>query len=149
MHISIYDYTLVYKITRFLLTRLHVDSFQDKKTKPKVLSTLEKLSKGAAALDEVYRGAIEKIKKQLAEDRLLVRRTITWVFYTQKPFTFQELCYALSIEPGDMELDGDNVYDVEDIISVCAGFVTIDEESNVIRLVHYITQEYFKRIRSD
>jgi hypothetical protein len=114
-----------------------------------VLSTLEKLSKGAAALDEAYREAIERIEGQLAEDRSLARRTIAWVSYAQRPLTSQELCHALAIEPGDMELDGDNVYDVEEIISVCAGLVTIDEESNVIRLVHYTTQEYFERILSD
>jgi hypothetical protein len=28
-------------------------------------------------------------------------------------------------------------------VSVCAGIVTIDPESNIIRLVHYSTQEYF------
>jgi hypothetical protein len=114
-----------------------------------VLSTLEKLSKGAAALDKAYRGAIERIEGQLAEDRLLARRTIAWVSYTQRPLTSQELCYALAIKPGDMELDGDNVYDVKDIISICAGLIIIDEESNVIRLVHYTTQKYFERIRLD
>ena len=37
--------------------------------------------------------------------------------------------------------------DVEDMVSVCAGLVTVDQESNIIRLVHYTTQEYFERIR--
>ncbi len=36
---------------------------------------------------------------------------------------------------------------MEDITSVCAGLVTVDEESSIIRLVHYTTQEYFERIR--
>jgi hypothetical protein len=31
-------------------------------------------------------------------------------------------------------------------VSVCAGLVVIDEGSAIIRLVHYTTQEYFKRI---
>jgi hypothetical protein len=31
--------------------------------------------------------------------------------------------------------------------SVCAGLVTVDEESNIIRLVHYTTQEYFECVR--
>jgi hypothetical protein len=30
------------------------------------------------------------------------------------------------------------------MVSVCAGLVTIDEESEIIRLVHYTTQEYFE-----
>ena len=51
----------------------------------------------------------------------------------------KELYHALAIEPGDKALNTDNVDEVEDIISVCAGLVTVDEESNIIRLVHYTT----------
>ena len=36
---------------------------------------------------------------------------------------------------------------MEDVISVCAGLVTVDKESSIIRLVHYTTQEYFERVR--
>ena len=114
-----------------------------------MLLTLNKLLKGLAALSEAYSDAIERIDGQLAEDRSLARRTISWVSYAQRPLTTEELCCVLAIEPGDRILSGDNVHDVEDIISVCAGLVTIDEESNFIRLVHYTTQEYFERIRLD
>lgn len=31
------------------------------------------------------------------------------------------------------------------MVSVCAGLVTVDEQSNIIRLVHYTTQDYFER----
>ncbi len=44
-------------------------------------------------------------------------------------------------------MDEDNIPDIEDIISVYAGLVTVDEESNVVGLVHYTTQEYFESIR--
>jgi ankyrin repeat protein len=37
---------------------------------------------------------------------------------------------------------------VDDIVSVCAGLVVVDQESAIIRLVHYTTQEYFERISS-
>jgi len=33
------------------------------------------------------------------------------------------------------------------MISVCAGLVTVTKESNIIRLVHYTTQEYFERTK--
>jgi hypothetical protein len=38
----------------------------------------------------------------------------------------------------------ENLPEIEDIISVCAGLVTVDQESNIIRLVHYTTQESFE-----
>ncbi len=137
---------LAYNTVRFLLARLYVDSLLDKRTKQKVLSTLEKLSKGTVALDKAYSDVIERIDGQLAEDRSLARRTISWISYAQRPLITQELCHALAVVPGDKALNGDGFYDVEDIISVCAGLVTIDE-SNVIRLVHYTTQEFFEHIR--
>jgi ankyrin repeat protein len=56
-----------------------------------------------------------------------------------------ELQHALAVEVGDRELDEENIPQIEDMVNVCAGLVTVDEESNVIRLVHYTTQEYFER----
>ena len=35
------------------------------------------------------------------------------------------------------------------MVSVCAGLVIVDQESQVIRLVHYTTQDYFQRLRSE
>jgi ankyrin repeat protein len=37
------------------------------------------------------------------------------------------------------------VPDSEDIVSVCAGLVVIDQESALIRLVHYTTHDFFER----
>lgn len=38
----------------------------------------------------------------------------------------------------------DNLPQIEDMVAVCAGLVVVDEESGIIRLVHYTAQEYFK-----
>jgi hypothetical protein len=46
----------------------------------------------------------------------------------------------------DEELNPDNIPDAEDLASVCAGLVTVDQGSDVISLVHYTTQEYFEWI---
>jgi ankyrin repeat protein len=47
------------------------------------------------------------------------------------------------------KLDKDFLPEVEILDSICAGLVTIDEESNVIRLAHYTTLEYFQRTQKD
>lgn len=49
------------------------------------------------------------------------------------------------MEENEPELDEDNIPEIEDMVSVCAGLVTIDEQSEIIRLVHYTAQEYFER----
>ena len=137
------------QLCRFLLARLHIDSLLDKRTKSKVQSTLEKLSKGPEALHKAYDDAITRIEGQLPDDRALAKSVLSWITYAQRPLTTEELCHALAVEVGKEELDLGNIPDVEDVVSVCAGLVTVDEESNIIRLVHYTTQEYFEQIRED
>ena len=72
---------------------------------------------------------------------------LSWITFAKRPLTTVEICCALAIEIGEVKLDPENVADVEDLISVCAGLVVVDPESAVIRLVHYTAQEYFERIR--
>ena len=123
-------------------------------TKKQVKSALEKVSKrfqGAEELvqvyDRAYDEAIKRIESQPREKSALARNVLSWIIFAQRQLTTGELCHALAVELGEEELDQDNVPDVDDIISVCAGLVTVDEERNIIRLVHYTTQEYFERIR--
>ena len=112
-----------------------------------MLLTLDQLAKGSAALDDVYDKAIKQIDEQLPGDCLLGKHAISWITDAKRLLTTKELCYALSIEPGDKTLDSDDIYDIKGVISSCAGLVTIDEESDVIRLIHTTTQEYFERKR--
>ena len=80
---------------------------------------------------------------------MLAKSVLSWITYAERPLTTGELCHALAVELGEDELDPDNIPDVEDLVSVCAGLVTVDQGSNIIRLVHYTTQEYLKRIREN
>lgn len=132
---------------RFLLVYLHIDSLLTKKTKRKVLSALDALSTGSTALDDAYHEALDRIEDQPLDDSELAKTVLSWITYARRPLLAGELCHALAVEKGDTDLDPDNVPEVEDLISVCAGLVMIDEESNIIRLVHYTTQEYFERVR--
>ncbi|RDL36103.1 Uncharacterized protein BP5553_06715 [Venustampulla echinocandica] len=99
------------------------------------------------ALNEAYDDAIERIESQLPEESELAKNVLSWITYAMRQLTTKELSHALAVEAGELELDQDNIPDIEDIVSVCAGLVAVDEESDVIRLVHYTTQEYFERVR--
>jgi ankyrin repeat protein len=112
-----------------------------------VKSTLAKLSKGLAALNKAYKEAIQRIEGQLSGDYELAKKVLSWITYAKRPLTTAEICCALAVEPDNAELDPENIPDIEDLISVCAGLVVVDQESAVIRLVHYTTQEYFEHIR--
>ncbi|KAF2022678.1 ankyrin repeat protein, partial [Setomelanomma holmii] len=132
----------------FLLARLHTDSLLDKRKPKEVKSTLANLKKGAAALNSAYGGALQRIEGQLENDRKLAKAILSWITFAKRPLTTAEICCALAVESDETELDPENKPDVEDLVSVCAGLVVVDQESAVIRLVHYTTQEYFERTSS-
>ncbi|KFZ08626.1 hypothetical protein V502_09249 [Pseudogymnoascus sp. VKM F-4520 (FW-2644)] len=113
------------------------------------IATLKKLPRGSTALNEAYDEAIERIDSQLPEESELAKTVLSWITYAMRQLTTKELSHALAVEIGESELDEDNIPNIEDVISVCAGLVTVDEESDVIRLVHYTTQEYFERVRDN
>ncbi|KAL8910654.1 MAG: hypothetical protein Q9171_004070 [Xanthocarpia ochracea] len=131
----------------FLLARLHTDSLLDKRTVKDVKTTLVRLMKGAAALNAAYSKAVQRIEGQLDNDRELAKRVISWITFAKRPLTTTEICCILAVEPDTAEIDPENVYNSEDLVSVCAGLVVVDQKSGIIRLVHYTTQEYFERNR--
>jgi hypothetical protein len=86
-----------------------------------------------------------RVEGQLKSQQELAKQVLLWITCTKRPVSTTEPQHALGVEVGETELDPDNIPLVEDIVSVCAGLVTVDEESSIIRLVHYTTQEYFVR----
>jgi len=116
------------------------------------LKELQKQNQGGSAedrklgaLDQAYEHAMERINGQKSGFRLLAKKVLSWIICAKRPLTTLELQHALAVNIGDPELDKENIREIEDMASVCAGLVTIDEESKIIRLVHYTTQEYFER----
>ncbi len=49
----------------------------------------------------------------------------------------------------DKELDEENIIKNEELLILFAGLVTVDDESSVIRFIHFTTEEYSKRTRID
>ena len=134
---------------RFLLAQLHFDSLEGK-TSPKAIRTaLQKLATGSDAYDGAYNDAMMRIEGQLDGKQKLAKRVLSWITCAKRPLTTSELEHALAVELGELQFDKENMSPIEDMVSVCAGLVTVDGESAIIRLVHYTTQEYFERTQKD
>ena len=128
---------------RFLFAQLHLDSLIDKTTPNKITRALKELPKGLKSLDRAYEKAIERIESQEPGFRHLAERVLLWITFSKRPLTSLELRHALAIEVGDSTLDEGNLEEIEEIISVCAGLVTV-EEGNVACLIHYTTQQFLE-----
>ncbi|KAJ6183623.1 hypothetical protein N7519_004924 [Penicillium mononematosum] len=131
----------------FLLAQLYFESLIGRRSAKSTRTVLKEFSDGANeyAYDKAYDNAMSRIQGQLREQTELAIQTLSWLTCARRPLTSLELQHALAIEKGESSLDEENMPEIEDILAVCAGLVTVEDESGIIRLVHYTTQEYLER----
>ncbi len=141
---------------RFLLARLLAELFASLQTKRQINDLIRSLSVRLGGLSqhrdlywEIYHGTLERINGQSPVDRDLAMQAIMWITNAARPMSPNELCCALSIEPGDTIFDEENWRSAEMIVSVCAGLVVVDKESDIIQIVHYTAQEFFDDYQHD
>ena len=103
-------------------------------------------------LDELYKETLARIQKQSRSNRELGMRILGWITHTKRPLSVDELRYGLAVEYSDVpgyleEFDEDNLLPPWSLVDVCEGLVIIDSNSQVVRLVHYTTQQYLDKAR--
>lgn len=145
-------------IFRFLLAKIYLDTLVDKVTIADVREAVAQLPKQTTGsgedqrleiLNQAYELAWERIIGQKKGFRNIATRVLGWIICAKRPLSTKELQYALAVKVGTDEVDEDAIPQVHDLVAFCAGLVAVDEESNVIRLVHYTTQEYFEKKKSN
>ncbi|KAJ7728906.1 hypothetical protein B0H16DRAFT_233196 [Mycena metata] len=122
----------------FLLARLHIGSLATA-TEPKdVREALENLQRD---LPLVYADIMQRIDSQDKGDRQLAHSVLTWVANAKRPLLVGELREALATQlRSEVNING--------ILSVCAGLVTVDNIHNpIVRLIHHTTQTYLDSIQ--
>ncbi|KAH7310535.1 ankyrin repeat-containing domain protein [Stachybotrys elegans] len=132
----------------FLLAELHLRSLTYKKSLTALRTALSRLSIGSDAYDKAYEDSMARIAGLGPDSENLAKQALLILSCARQPLQPEDLAYSLSVEPDSTAIDDDNVPDMEDVVRVCAGLVIIDTESNLVRLVHKSTQEYFERNRS-
>jgi ankyrin repeat protein len=118
-------------------------------TRGDIKQALRNLAKGIEGLDQTYKQAMERIEGQGEGLWKLAKRILAWIIHAKRPLSTVELQYALAVRPPIMKLDKDYLPSTKVLRSICAGLVTVDEESAIIRLVHYTTQKYLMRTQRD
>lgn len=72
---------------------------------------------------------MERIRGRKAGFLELATLVRPWIVCVKRPLTTVELQHALAVEAGDSMLGEDNLREIEEMVSVCAGFVTVDEKA--------------------
>jgi hypothetical protein len=110
------------------------------------LKKLKSSSSGVGPLDPTYDRVMESIYKQPQTCTELALRAFSWLTKAQRTLSFEEFQQVISVEPGQDHLDeADQLVDKATILDICGSLVTIDEDTNTVRLAHYTVQEYLLR----
>ncbi|KAL7940378.1 hypothetical protein V8C42DRAFT_362745 [Trichoderma barbatum] len=132
----------------FLLAKLDLDSLLDAKLPRDIRAKLNNLPKGSKAYSRAYEEIMKRIEHQGPESVKFAKTVLSWITCAKRPLTISELLHALAVEIGESRLNEKDLPQVQDLVSVCAGLVTVDEGSGIIRLFHYTAQEYFEQTQT-
>lgn len=85
-------------------------------------------------LHDIYREAIQVIHSLGDDRKKLALDVLAWVFSAVRPLKPRELQVAVAVEEADTEIEADFLTDESTLIDVCGGLVSIDENSQRVRL---------------
>ncbi|GAB7363547.1 hypothetical protein MBLNU230_g3814t1 [Neophaeotheca triangularis] len=141
----------------FLLAQLYMGSIKECTTTLKVKRALEALPKDpdTELYSDAYVKTMERIQNQNKQHRALAIEALSLVVRARKLLSREELEHALAVEVDinattpELTLLSvrdlhDNICKVDLVLSVCAGLLILDEERDVVRLVHYTAQKFFE-----
>ncbi|KAJ7895414.1 hypothetical protein B0H13DRAFT_1624345, partial [Mycena leptocephala] len=122
----------------FLLAKLHITSILTKATIKAVLKALQQMP---SDLHETYKEVMQRINQQSEDDKKVAHSALAWISNAKRLLRVSELREALAVEQGTSGLDPENLLNMTIVLSVCAGLVVIDPAEDVVRLVHYTTED--------
>ena len=126
---------------RFLLISLHIDAILGEVTIRQRRKKLEEMTQGNG-LGDAYTATLTRLKAQKGNKSVLGIKVLMWVLYSERPLRAEELCHALGVELGSVDLDLENVPTLRTILASSLGLVNVEASSSTVRLVHFTLQEH-------
>lgn len=101
----------------------------------------------AKTYDAAYDNVMERIEGQTTDKRNMAMHILSWITCAQRSITAVELQHALAVEVDESYFDEDNMPDLNEMFTVCAGLVVQDPSNNIIRFAHHTSYEYFNQTK--
>ena len=113
------------------MAKLHMDSLVGQRSARAVRNALQNLP---MEVNATYDEAMKRIQRQSAADKKLAERILSWITYSRRPLSYQELQHALAVTPEMTDMITEALVDKCFLIDICAGLVVIDDQSQIVRL---------------
>jgi len=99
------------------------------------------MSKGSH-LGDGYATTLARMRAQKGSRSRLGIEALMWVSNSERPLNTSELCHALGVKIGSVDLDLENVPEMRTILGCSLGLITVEAYTSTVRLVHLTLQEY-------
>ena len=127
--------------SRFLLVSLNIDAVLEEVTISRRRKKLNEMIQGNG-LRDAYSATLARINAQKGSKSRLGMEVLMWLSHSERPLNANELCHALGVEIGSIDLDSQNIPAIETLLGCSLGLVIVEASSYIVRLVHYTLQEY-------
>ncbi|KAH6908122.1 hypothetical protein BKA70DRAFT_291469 [Coprinopsis sp. MPI-PUGE-AT-0042] len=92
-------------------------------------------------IEDMYAVTLTRVNAQEPSHADLAKRILIWVIYAARTLSVRELQYAVATCPETYQFEDDRLVEEETLLSVCCGLVTVEKESQGVRLVHYTAMD--------
>ncbi|KAH6904799.1 hypothetical protein BKA70DRAFT_519826 [Coprinopsis sp. MPI-PUGE-AT-0042] len=127
----------------FLHASLQLDALRDCTNVYEVKSSLATFS---TKIEDLYLETWNRITSQTPSKILLAQKVLLWVITATRSLTVDELRHALAVSPDTHRFDQNRLVKEGIIIGLCRGLVTVEEETRLVRLVHYTAKDPLERL---
>jgi hypothetical protein len=109
----------------------------------KIIAVLDKLTDD---VEDAYNGVMDRIYAQDEERRKIAITALKWITYSKERLNVDELLHAieLGLDPECKDIDNDDLVDLDQLLSCCAGLLILNIKDGTIQLFHYTTQDFLK-----
>ncbi|KAH6907880.1 hypothetical protein BKA70DRAFT_1189352 [Coprinopsis sp. MPI-PUGE-AT-0042] len=100
-------------------------------------------------IEEVYQQTWKRIKEQSPDMFIVTRSTLIWVLCAVRSLKIEELRHAVATCPATHKFDCRRLVDEATLMGLCRGLVSIEEETNIVRFVHYTAKDIVQGLVSE
>lgn len=110
----------------------------------KIIAALDKLTDN---VKDAYNGVMDRIYAQDEERRTIAIIALKWITYAKERLKVDELLHAieLGLDPECKDIANDDLVDLDQLLSCCAGLLILNIKDRTIQLFHYTTQDFLEK----
>ncbi|KAH6884737.1 hypothetical protein BKA70DRAFT_136350 [Coprinopsis sp. MPI-PUGE-AT-0042] len=127
----------------FLHASLQLDALGDCTSVSDVEKTLEDFPQ---RVEDVYQRTWDRILDQTPGRTRLAQHVLAWVLCATRSLKIEELRRVVATCPSTHKFDPNRLVDEGTLIGLCRGLVSVEEETKLVRFVHYTAKDAVKRL---